>query len=133
MKRSCSVGRVVSGEFRFWQGEQAHMFNSMRHAGHVVLVAEAADIAVQGGARLVNVWVVDEQNLQLIRQAHRRSSREGVSRCSVTHSTARLRAAWWAAIEGGASSGWDGIVVGGGGEEESDAKWDVDAQGKKKG
>ena len=42
----------------------------MRHARHIVVVAEAADIDVQRGADLVRVRIVDEQHLQLIRESN---------------------------------------------------------------
>lgn len=42
------------------------MFHGMGHTGHIGLIAEVADIAVEGGAGLVRVWVVHQKNLQLV-------------------------------------------------------------------
>lgn len=39
------------------------MFNSMRHARHIGFVAEVAHIAVEGGAGLVCLGVMDEKDL----------------------------------------------------------------------
>ena len=64
------MSRVVSEELHVWAERavrQPYMFHGMRHAGHVVFVAEISDIAVQGGARLVGIGVVDKQGLQLVR------------------------------------------------------------------
>lgn len=45
------------------------MFHGVRHAGHVVGVAEAAHVHVHGSADFVRVRIMDEQGLQLVRQA----------------------------------------------------------------
>lgn len=44
------------------------MFYSVSHAGHLLLVAEVADIDVEGGAGLVCFRIVDQQGFQLVGQ-----------------------------------------------------------------
>lgn len=45
------------------------MFHSVGHAGHVVFVAEVADIDVEGGTGLVRLGIVDKQGLELVVEA----------------------------------------------------------------
>lgn len=46
------------------------MFNRMSHSWHVVLVAEAPDIDVHRSASLVRLGVMDQQDLELIRETN---------------------------------------------------------------
>ena len=46
------------------------MFYGMRHAWHVALVAEVSHIAVEGGASLVGVGIVDKQDLELVLESN---------------------------------------------------------------
>lgn len=58
---SAAVAAVASGP-------KTHMLDSVGHAWHVILVAKVAHVDVHGGASLVRVGIVDEQNLQLVLQ-----------------------------------------------------------------
>jgi hypothetical protein len=46
-----------------------YVFYSMCHARHAILVAEVADIDIKGCTGLVCLGVMDEESLELIRQA----------------------------------------------------------------
>jgi hypothetical protein len=45
-----------------------YMFNSMSHSRHVILVTEAPDIDVHRSAGLVRLGVMDQKNLELVRE-----------------------------------------------------------------
>ena len=44
------------------------MFDSMSHSRHVILITEAPDIDVHSSAGLVCLGVVDQKNLELVRE-----------------------------------------------------------------
>ena len=46
-----------------------YMFDGMCHPRHLILVAEAPNIDIHGGAGLVCLGVMDYQGLELIREA----------------------------------------------------------------
>jgi len=46
------------------------VFDSVGHARHVLLVAKVSDIAIQGGAGLIRLWIVYKQGLELVGQSH---------------------------------------------------------------
>jgi len=56
---------VLDGEL-FCAHEQ-QMLDSVSHTGHVVGIAETANVDVHGGAGLVRVRVVDQQRFEVVR------------------------------------------------------------------